>query len=123
MPPDVTGKPTIRAERIHHHFRMRARTWAFARSRWIPPPSPTGHAQWRDRQGRLRFFRTWDDVNEYMLDEVRHRTENRASCSGICCGNPRHWLDERTRQEMQAAISAREQLEEIRDPRGQPERA
>lgn len=113
---DVPGKPTIRAERIHHHYRMVARALAFERAKWLPHPNPGSHAQWHDRNGRARHFHTWEDVEEYRREHARMVAENRAICSCVFCGNPRRWFAEPTRQELRAAISFEEQIAEVSTP-------
>lgn len=67
--------PRNRAERRHHHFRMRNKTRNFvANSNW---------------------FHT-----EGIEYEVCRRTENRKKCSCVLCGNPRKHFNEPTKQEM-----------------------
>jgi hypothetical protein len=110
---DMPGKPTIRAERIHHHHRMLARALDFERTKWFPHPIPGVWTQWRDRSGRPRYLHTWEEVVAYRREHARLRAENRAICSCASCGNPRRWFDEPTRQELLAAISAQEQIREI----------
>lgn len=110
---DMPGKPTLRAERIHHHYRMVARALAFERARWFPHPDPNRRLLWHDRSGRVHYFHTWEDVNAYRREHARMIAENRAICSCPNCGNPRRWFQEPTRQELLAAISAEEQLQEV----------
>lgn len=38
----------------------------------------------------------------YPWDKKARAAEHLAVCSGICCGNPRRWLGEKTMQERRA---------------------
>jgi hypothetical protein len=72
-------------------------------------PIPGMAVFWYDRTGRWRAFNNWEDVNEYRARRARFNCNTRVMCSGICCGNPRRWFNEVTRQELKSEITFKEQ--------------
>jgi hypothetical protein len=77
-----------RAERRHHHFRVRHKTEDFLK------------AQYPMDEDRIDFM-------------VCRRAENRQSCSCPLCGNPRKHFNEKTRQEYLADLYEKESMNEV----------
>ena len=83
----------------------------------------------RLRQGRKRARRVLRVRRACQLDSMREREGEcladdgpleqvmrftRIPCSGSCCGNPRRYWGERTRQERRADAKMRAELETVR---------
>ena len=76
-----------RAERRHHHFRMKE---------------------------RVKRFYTTKEIKEHWGEEfaeihICKRTENRQPCSCFMCGNPRKYWKQKTLQEKKAELTQREE--------------
>jgi len=80
---------------------------------------------WRREKGLskarkvLRAWRggSWYGLNGDFYDDdgkvAQRMLRTRVPCSGPCCGNPRKWYEERTRQELIADEDMRFQLEDL----------
>tara|TARA_Y100000034_G_scaffold43022_1_gene52563 strand:- start:43 stop:267 length:225 start_codon:yes stop_codon:yes gene_type:complete len=51
----------------------------------------------------------------YFLDKkwILRMADNLCMCSQYCCGNPRKWFKEKTRQEMKANVDFQEELDNV----------
>lgn len=78
-----------RAERRYHYLRMKKRVRT------------------------IFYIYSGDDCDDYMDERwVCRLVNNICHCSCFCCGNPRKWWHEKTKQEMIADIDFDEQLKE-----------
>lgn len=67
---------------------------------------------WYDVKGNKRHFHSWRDIHEQRWMVAKCTADNRALCSGPCCGNPRKWFDELTIQEKRHAITCKEAIKQ-----------
>ena len=65
------------------------------------------HHAFRLRRTRARYWAGYASASPEAASKV---VSTPCLCSGFCCGNPRAHTGEVTRQELCAALSAREQL-------------
>jgi len=80
---------------------------------------------WRREKGlskARKILRVWRGGSWAMLNGDWYADDGeiaqglfrtRTPCSGMCCGNPRKWYGERTRQELIADEDMQNQLEDI----------
>jgi hypothetical protein len=65
---------------------------------------------WVDKHSAKRSFETWEDVHEYRDRVARFNCNTRTMCSGICCGNPRRWFGEVTKQELRSDLNVKDEV-------------
>src|SRR4051812_35066546 len=66
---------------------------------WYTPNLFSDFVRWTDDKGVARHYYTWQDIFENRRQRASRMADNRTTCSGFCCGNPRRWFGELTRQE------------------------
>jgi hypothetical protein len=80
----------------------------FLASDYQLPNSVIGIYSYIDEHGIKHPFHSWVDVFNDRSIRAKYQANNRTLCSGPCCGNPRRWYGELTRQEIRHAITCSE---------------
>lgn len=98
-----------RARRRRERLNAIARVERFLRNSTFGDRPGQPFVSFRDENGIVRRFETWEDVFAWRRLHARRRHAQRKPCSCWMCGNPRRHLGEVTLQERRQNDSLRDE--------------